>query len=105
MGGLPKFRLEMARHQERVAQPSAAAPMQDALTALLNGRIAPILAVPAQSEPSRKRPFAPIGSFAALRRSRAAPDKVKSSRISANLIRNGSVALAQLPAQEKSERI
>ena len=48
MGGLPKFRLEMARHQERVAQPSAAAPMQDALTALLNGRIAPILVAQAK---------------------------------------------------------
>ena len=47
MGGLPKFRLEMARHQERVAQSSAAPRMHDALMALepLNGRIAPTAVV------------------------------------------------------------
>ena len=40
---------------------------------------APILAVPGQSEPFRKRPFAPIGSFAALRRSRAARIRLRAA--------------------------
>jgi hypothetical protein len=56
MGGLPKFRLEMARHQERVAQPSAAAPMQDALTALLHGRIAPMAVAQSSWFIVRKQP-------------------------------------------------
>jgi hypothetical protein len=52
MGGLPKFRLEMTRHQERVAQS-----MQDALTALLNGRIAPNPAVQSSGDASRERTY------------------------------------------------
>jgi len=56
---------------------------------------APILAVPGQSEPSRKRPFVPIARLLPYGDRRAAPDKVASSRISPNLIRNGSVALAR----------
>ena len=52
MGGLPKFRLEMTRHQERVAQS-----MQDALTALLNGRIAPMAVVPGCLAVTRKQTF------------------------------------------------
>jgi len=56
---------------------------------------APILAVPGQSEPSRKRPFVPIARLLPCGDRRAAPDKVASSRISLNLIRNGSVALAR----------
>jgi hypothetical protein len=56
MGGLPKFRLEMARHQERVAQSSAAPRMHDALMALepLNGRIAPIPVVEEAKAPNPK---------------------------------------------------
>ena len=56
---------------------------------------APILAVPGQSEPSRKRPFVPIARLLPYGDRRAAPDKVAGSRISPNLIRNGSVALAR----------
>jgi hypothetical protein len=56
---------------------------------------APILAAPEQSEPSRKRPFVPIARLLPYGDRRAAPDKVASSRISPNLIRNGSVALAR----------
>ena len=56
---------------------------------------APILAAPGQSEPSRRRPFVPIARLLPYGDRRAAPDKVASSRISPNLIRNGSVALAQ----------
>jgi hypothetical protein len=46
-GWFAEVPLEMARHQERVAQSSATPRMQDALTALepLNGRIAPNIAV------------------------------------------------------------
>lgn len=55
----------------------------------------PILAVPGQSEPSRKRPFVPIARLLPYGDRWAAPDKVASSRISPNLIRNGSVALAR----------
>jgi hypothetical protein len=47
-----------------------------------------------QSEPSRRRPFVPIARLRPYGDRRAAPDKVASSRISPNLIRNGSVALA-----------
>ena len=56
MGGLPKVRLEMPRHQERAAQSSAAPRMQDALTALepLNGRIAPTTAVPIEQRRSSR---------------------------------------------------
>ena len=56
---------------------------------------APILAVPGQSEPSRKRPFVPIARLLPCGDRRVAPDKVASSRISPNLIRSGSVALAR----------
>ena len=56
---------------------------------------APILAVPGQNEPSRKRPFVPIARLLPCGDRRAAPDKVASSRISPNPIRNGSVALAR----------
>ena len=70
-----------------------------------NASSAPILAVPGQSEPSRKRPFVPIARLLPYGDRRAAPDKVASSRISPNLIRNDSVALARRPAQEKSGRI
>jgi hypothetical protein len=44
--------------------------------------IAPILAVPGQSVPSRKRPFVPITRLLPYGDRRAAPDKVASSRIS-----------------------
>ena len=60
-----------------------------------HGCSAPILAVPGQSGPSRKRPFVPIARSPPYGDRRAAPDKVASSRISPNLIRNGSVALAR----------
>jgi hypothetical protein len=60
MGGLPKFRLEMARHQERVAQPSAAAPLQDAQTALWNGRIAPKAVVPGRLAVVRTQTFSEV---------------------------------------------
>jgi hypothetical protein len=63
MGGLPKFRLEMARHQERVAQSSAAPRMHDALMALepLNGRIAPIAVIqpPCPAPQKRTCPYEP----------------------------------------------
>ena len=60
-----------------------------------SGHSAPILAAPGQSEPSEKRPFVPIARLLPYGDRRAAPDKVASSRISPNLIRNGSVALAR----------
>jgi hypothetical protein len=58
-------------------------------------RFAPIPAVPGQSEPSRKRPFVQIARLLPYGDRRAARDKVASNRISPNLIRNGSVALAR----------
>ena len=54
-----------------------------------------LLVVPGQSEPSRKRPFVPITRLLPYGDRRVAPDKVASSRISPNLIRNGSVALVR----------
>ena len=70
-------------------------PEQTLAQATMNDSSAPILAVPGQSEPSRKRPFVPIARLLPYGDRRAAPDKVASSRISPNLIRNGSVALAR----------
>jgi hypothetical protein len=66
---------------------------------------APILAVPGQSEPSRKRPFVPIARLLPYGDRRAAPDKVASSRISPNLIRNGSVALARRWGDRRRKKI
>ena len=61
MGGVPQFRLEMARHQERIAQSSASlrSGMEDALKALepLNGRIAPNPAVQSSGDASRERTY------------------------------------------------
>src|ERR1700733_1908633 len=58
------------------------------------GCFAPILALPGQSEPSRNL-FVPIARLLPHGDRRAAPDKVASSRISSDLIRNGPVALAR----------
>ena len=59
------------------------------------GWFAPILRVPGQSEPSGKRPLVPIARLLPHGDRRAAQDKVASNRISPNLMRNGSVALAR----------
>ena len=64
MGGVPQFRLEMARHQERIAQSSVSlrSGMEDALKALepLNGRIAPIPDVQRSHHGARERPSAQV---------------------------------------------
>ena len=68
------------------------------------GRSAPILAVPGQSEPSRKRPFVPIARLLPYGDRRAAPDKVASSRISPNLIRNGFCCIGTVLGRQKTEK-
>ena len=83
-----------ARRRSPVRMPALGG-RADAEVGCVRGRSAPILAVPGQSEPSRKRPFVPIARLLPYGDRRAAPDKVASSRISPNLIRNGSVALAR----------
>ena len=93
----------LAGRQERTAEIDPTSSFEDRLPILRSGRSrswgadcrAPILAVPGQSEPSRKRPFVPIARLLPYGDRRVAPDKVASNRISPNLIRNGSVALAR----------
>jgi hypothetical protein len=53
---------------------------QSRLIIRLYVRFAPILAIPGQSESSRKRPFVPIARLLPYGDRRAAPDKVASSR-------------------------